>query len=79
MVGEYEEDYLKQDYTQKIIGALSSRSNGDIPEANAIVSLISEGEKSLNYTEYTKKLGEIYKNYVHAKFQSFVAETCPNK
>jgi hypothetical protein len=58
MVGEYEEDYLQQNYMMKIINSLSNQQTKTVPEAIDLVTLVSRGEESLDYSEYGKKLEE---------------------
>jgi hypothetical protein len=62
MVGEFEEDYLSQEYTKKVISSLSNRERKSIPEVDSIVSMVIAGENTLNYPEYNARLEEIYKN-----------------
>jgi hypothetical protein len=73
MVAEFEEDYLSQDYTKKVVNSLSNKETKSIPEADSIVSMVIAGENTLNYSEYRAKLEEIYKKYVYSRFQSFLS------
>ena len=73
MIGEYDEDYLKQEFTNKIINSLQTRKTSYIPEANTLVELVLQGEDSLNYDKYSSLLKSIYNKYVLSKFKSFVS------
>ena len=73
MVGEYDENYLKQDFTQKIINTLQNRKTHFVPEANDVVALVTRGEDTLSYDAYSTLLKTIYKKYVFSKFKSFVS------
>ncbi|MEW8318146.1 MAG: hypothetical protein AB2660_02630 [Candidatus Thiodiazotropha sp.] len=72
MVGEFEEDYLSQEYTKKVVSSLTNRETKSIPEADSIVSMVIAGENTLNYPEYNARLEEIYKKYVYSRFKSFL-------
>ena len=73
VIGEFEDDYLKQENTKKIINSLTKREKKEIPEADAVINMVLAGEKSLNYSEYKSNLEDIYKKYVYSRFQSFLS------
>ncbi len=72
MVVEFDEDYLNQEFTKKIINTLQKRKTYFIPEANDVVELILKGEDILNHDDYSTLLKTIYQKYVVLKFKSFV-------
>ncbi|MCP5064777.1 MAG: hypothetical protein GY936_20320 [Ignavibacteriae bacterium] len=72
MVSEYEEDYLSQEFTKKIINSISNRKTNDIPEVNRLLALVQAGEKQLKYPEYASIQKVIYKKYVFSRFQRFL-------
>ena len=73
MIGEYDEDYLKQDFTKKIINTLLNRKTHFVPEANDVVALRAKGEDTLSYDAYSTLLKTIYEKYVLSKFKGFVS------
>ena len=66
MIGEYEDTYLDQDITQKIISAHNKGKLSAIPEVDKLINIINKSE--LDYESYNLLLSQIYKKYVVAFF-----------
>ena len=68
-VGDYESDFLKQPFVQKILEALAAHGKTAVPEVLAIVQELSLGEQQLNYASFSAKLHVIYEKYVNRRFK----------
>ncbi len=73
LIAEYNEDFIQQKLCQRIIDKLENRKLDYVPEANEILDLVKTTGTELDYLTYSALLKTIYKNYVVAKFKSFVA------
>ena len=72
MVAEYEENYLSQEHTQKILQSLTQINSNDFPEIKELTEVVSLGENGLNYRKYESILVNIYKSYVYSRFKSIL-------
>jgi hypothetical protein len=68
-VGDYEADFLKQPFVQKILEALAASGKAAVPEVLAIVQELSLGEQRLNYASFRGSLTAIYEKYVNRRFK----------
>ena len=65
---DYNEDYLSQPITKKIITALKEHKDTPIQEVTNLLKTISVPESELNYVNYNDVLQSIYKKYVYGFF-----------
>ena len=72
MISEYEDCYLRQDITKKILIAADEGKFSSLPEANELVELVSVSEEALNYETYQELRDHIYRKYVLDIFNRFV-------
>lgn len=77
MISEYDDCYLSQDITKKILSAASEGKLSSLPEANDIIELVSVSEEALNYETYHEQLDHIYRKYVLGAFNRFVQADKP--
>ena len=68
MVNDFEEDYLAQPFTQKILKALAGAEIA-IPEAADIVRAVTVGESNLDFAELQSMLRRVFENYVVQKIR----------
>ena len=69
LVTDYEVDYLRQPFTQKILEALARSAGDSVPEALVIAQEVSAGESKLNYKSLGSKLDSVFKMYVIQRFK----------
>ena len=69
LIGNYDENYNSQPYVKKIINALSSLNNAQIPEVTLLLNSVSVPETEFNYSEFNEILKVIYKKYVYDFFK----------
>lgn len=72
MIQNYENDYLKQKTTKKIIAAQNQGKFSSIPETEKLFETLKWSEKKFDYETYNKHMSEIYKNYVVRRFRKMV-------
>jgi hypothetical protein len=71
----YEDDFLSQPYTQKIISFYQSNSQYFFFEFAEVMQLVLSGESRFNYAVYKVQLAKIYKKYVVEKLQTLCNES----
>ncbi len=75
MIVEYDENFLIQPHTKKIIEALKRQKEFIISEVSMLLKLVSVPEDTLNYNEYRK----FYKVSIKNMFMDFSRRCCHNK
>lgn len=77
VVTDYENDYLKQPFTQKILRALtSSAAVAAIPESREIADGVSKGEEVLDYNVLQSLLEGVFNKYV---VRTYTSTACGRK
>ena len=74
MISEYDDSYLDQFTTQKILSVCENGLMDSIPESKDIVKLI-ESSYSFDYDQYHELLNGIYQRYIKNTFCSLVGFT----
>jgi hypothetical protein len=77
MISEYDDCYLSQDITKKILSAASEGKMSSVPEAGELIDLVSVSEKALNYEAYHELRDRIYIKYILGTFSELVQESKP--
>jgi len=71
VIGEFDEDYKDQIFTNKIIGALKKCEDGPIEEVAKLIMLLDVPESELDYPKYHELLESIFevhvKGFMHRK------------
>jgi hypothetical protein len=71
----YEDDFLSQPYTQKIISFYQSNSQYFFFEFAEVMQLVLSGESGFDYAVYKVQLAKIYKKYVVEKLHTLCNES----
>tara|TARA_B100000959_G_C14592641_1_gene464681 strand:+ start:18 stop:494 length:477 start_codon:yes stop_codon:yes gene_type:complete len=77
MISEYDDSYLSQDITKKIIATEKEGKLSSIPEAEVLIDLVSVPEQTLDYEAYSEQRDLIYKKYVLGTFIRVAQEFKP--
>jgi hypothetical protein len=71
VVTDYEADYLKHPFTQKILMALASpAAAAAVPESLEILNAMSTSERALNYSAFQGMLDRVFTKYVGQTFKA---------
>lgn len=73
VVGEHEEDYLKQPLTRRILSACADGHFAPVPEAVVIANMVAAGESHLNPQHLQSRLVQVYERYVVNRFRELLA------
>ncbi|WP_431256894.1 hypothetical protein ACQ86G_19650 [Roseateles chitinivorans] len=73
LIGEFEDDYLLQPFTRRILDALTRNAAVVMPEALAIAEEVSLGEKLLDHASLRAKLDAVHSRYVVRRFKELAA------
>lgn len=74
MVTEYEDSYLEQPFTQRVLDALASESAmAAIPEVSEIIRAVSRPQAPLDYAAFQALLQQVFATYVIQAFQTLSA------
>ncbi|MDQ3058804.1 MAG: hypothetical protein M3R45_04685 [Pseudomonadota bacterium] len=73
MVTDYEDDYLSQPFTQKILAALGPEAIAVVPEVESIIEAVSKNEDSEHYSLFNQLLRQIFEKYVFREIKALVS------
>jgi len=69
IIGEYDEGYLKHEYTIKIVKEFKSGNMSAIPEVSDLFAeILKVPEREMNYEAYSNILSNIYRKYIVNRF-----------
>ena len=72
-ISEFDQDYLKQEYTNRIINEYKSGNMTAIPEVSELFTVIlNVPEQEMDYKKFSKILNLIYTKYVVGKFKELI-------
>ena len=74
IIGEYEDNYLKHEYTIKLNKAYKEGLLSSIPETKELFEIIMVPEKEMNYKLYNQCLNNIYNKYVVGMFSELLSK-----
>jgi hypothetical protein len=74
MVSEFDEDYLDQILTQKIISAFENGLLSAVNGADNLVKLVRDSNYQLDYDKYRDLLDSIYEKYVVGNFRQLISK-----
>ncbi len=77
MISEYDDDYLSQDITMKILAAAKEGKMSAIPETKELIEIISKSEDALDYKAYQEQRDLIYSKYVLGTFTRLAQQSKP--
>lgn len=76
MIAEYDNDYLEQELTKKIIKTYEEKKLIAINETEELFDILKVSKDRLDYKTYGKCLSRIYKTYVLGRFEKIVSQHC---
>jgi len=72
---DFDEDYLKDEYTLKIVKEFKSGNMSAIPEVSELFAeILNIPEKKINYEAYSNILSNIYRKYVVNRFNQLAKQ-----
>lgn len=75
MVTDYEDDYLSQPFTQKILEALGPEAVAAVPEVESIIEILLKHEDCERYEIFSRTLHQVFERHVFQEIKSLVSKT----